>query len=279
MENDLVERQENTEVIEEVENEPTEDEIVSNEEESDEDEIVVTLGEESPPQEEDDTSLVKHLRNVAKEQSKKLKEVESKLKQFETVKQVETLKLEDKPTIESCDYDETLFENKILEWHQKKAKIDNQMQEQKQYQEMQQQEWQNTLDNYNEKKSALRVPDYEIVEDIVKDGLDPTQQGVLLDACKDPALFVYAIGKNKTVLDNLSKIKNPVKFAAEVARLESKDLKVTTKSRKPTSQPEKGLKGNGSKSGVSDSKLERLREEAEKTGNYAKLMAYKKSIK
>jgi hypothetical protein len=63
-----------------------------------------------------------------------------------------------------------------------------------------------------------------------------------------------------------------VKFAFAVAKLE-KDLKVTN--RKAAPPPEKIVSGTGRSSGAVDSTLERLRAEAEKTGNMTKVIQYK----
>jgi hypothetical protein len=67
-----------------------------------------------------------------------------------------------------------------------------------------------------------------------------------------------------------------VKFAFAVSKLESQ-LKVTN--RKPATTPEKVLTGTGSTSGSVDSTLDKLRAEAEKTGDYTKVTAYKRKLK
>jgi hypothetical protein len=46
--------------------------------------------------------------------------------------------------------------------------------------------------------------------------------------------------------------------------------------RKPKTAPEKTIKGTGSISGTVDSNLDRLRAEAERTGDYSKVMQYKR---
>ena len=54
-------------------------------------------------------------------------------------------------------------------------------------------------------------------------------------------------------------------------------MKVTN--RKAAPPPEKTVRGNGAVSGTVDSQLERLRAEAEKTGNYTKVNAYKMQLR
>jgi hypothetical protein len=86
-------------------------------------------------------------------------------------------------------------------------------------------------------------------------------------------LLIYAIGKSTKRAKELAAITDPVKFAFAVAKLETQ-LKVTN--RKAASPPEKTVQGTGRVSGTVDSTLDRLRAEAEKTGNYSKVMAYKR---
>ena len=66
---------------------------------------------------------------------------------------------------------------------------------------------------------------------------------------------------------------DPVKFAFAVAKLETQ-LKVTN--RKAAPPPESTVRGTGRVSGAVDSTLERLRADAEKTGDYSKVMQYKR---
>jgi len=67
-----------------------------------------------------------------------------------------------------------------------------------------------------------------------------------------------------------------VKFAFAVAKLET-NLKVTT--RKASSRPEKKISGTARPSGSVDNTLERLRTDAEKTGDYSKVFQYKRQKK
>jgi len=85
--------------------------------------------------------------------------------------------------------------------------------------------------------------------------------------------LVYALGKNPTKAAALGAIKDPVEFAFAVARLEAQ-LKVSEK--KPATPPETRVTGNGRVSGAVDATLERLRAEAERTGDYTKVSAYKR---
>jgi len=129
------------------------------------------------------------------------------------------------------------------------------------------------LDSYGKDKSELKVKDFDDAEDVTQQALDVTQQGIVLQGADNPALVVYALGKNPKKAAELGSIKDPVKFAFAVAKLE-KDLKVTP--RKAVPPPEKTVSGNARVSGGAiDSSLDRLRIEAEKTGDYTKVIRYK----
>ncbi|MNR63710.1 hypothetical protein D3C85_1861090 [compost metagenome] len=52
-------------------------------------------------------------------------------------------------------------------------------------------------------------------------------------------------------------------------------MKVQPKGKTPPA-PERTVSGAGSKVGATDAQLDKLRAEAERTGNYTKLMEYKK---
>ena len=94
----------------------------------------------------------------------------------------------------------------------------------------------------------------------------------MLQGADNPALVIYALGKNPKKAKELADIKDPVKFAFAVAKLE-KELKVTNRRAAPP--PERVVSGTGRSSGAVDSTLERLREDAARTGNMTKVIAYK----
>ncbi|MCY1427445.1 hypothetical protein D9M71_432910 [compost metagenome] len=97
-----------------------------------------------------------------------------------------------------------------------------------------------------------------------------------MQGADNSALVVYALGKNAAKAKELAAIKDPVKFAFAIAKLETQ-LKVQAKKSAPA--PERTVSGSAPKSGAVDSSLERLREEAAKTGDYSKVTQYRKQQK
>ena len=240
-------------------------------------EVVVSIGEEaSPASNEEETKapewvreLRKNYRNVEKENNELRKKLEAVT--GATQKPVELGK---KPTLEDCDYDAERFESELEAWHNRKLEAEQQERAKKDEAEKANRAWQATLEGYGKAKGELKVKDFDDAEDIVKDTLSVTQQGIILQGCKNPALVVYALGKNPKKAKELASITDPVKYAFAVANLENQ-LKVTN--RKAAPPPEKTVRSTGGAavSGTVDSTLERLRAEADKTGDYSKVHAYK----
>jgi hypothetical protein len=247
--------------------------LESEESESESDEVVVSIGEEAPPAEEEVRApeWVRELRKTNREKERRIRELEAKLSATTTeIKPVVTLG--PKPKLEEYDYDADRYEQAIDQWHDRKRVHDREADLALQSEQQQQQAWQAKLNDYGKAKAELKVRDYEDAEETVQQLLNVTQQGVLLNGCDNPALVVYALGKNPKKTAELAKISDPVKFAFAVAKLE-KELKVTNRRAAPA--PERVVSGTGRSSGAVDSTLERLREEAARTGNMTKVIQYR----
>jgi hypothetical protein len=214
---------------------------------------------------------VRDLRKQHRELQKRNRELEAKLNQApETQKAQEVGK---KPTLEDFDYDAERYEASLAEWFERKRQADEQVAKLQAERDNQAKEWQAKLEGYSKAKAELKVRDYDEAEDITKDTLNVVQQGVILQGAENPALLVYALGKNPKKAKELASISDPVKFAFAVAKLETQ-LKVTN--RKAAPPPEKTVQGTGKVSGTVDSTLDRLRADAERSGDYSKVMAYKR---
>ena len=247
--------------------------LESEESESESDEVVVSIGEEAPPAEEEVRApeWVRELRKTNREKERRIRELEAKLSATTTeIKPVVTLG--PKPKLEEYDYDADRYEQAIDQWHDRKRVHDREADLALQSEQQQQQAWQAKLNDYGRAKAELKVRDYEDAEETVQQLLNVTQQGVLLNGCDNPALVVYALGKNPKKTAELAKLTDPVKFAFAVAKLE-KELKVTNRRAAPA--PERVVSGTGRSSGAVDSTLERLREEAARTGNMTKVIQYR----
>lgn len=243
---------------------------------AEEDEVVVTIGEESPPPEEDEKQeapeWVRELRKNHRELVRENRELKEKVAATTTT-ETKPVTVGAKPKLEDFDYDTEKFGHELEAWYDRKRDADAKAAEVEAAQKEQQKAWQAKLDDYGKVKAELKVKDFEDAEATVFESLNVTQQGIIVQGADNSALVIYALGKNPKKVKELASITDPVKFAFAVAKLETQ-LKVTN--RKAAPPPEKTVSGSAPKSGSVDSTLERLRADAEKTGDYTKVTAYKR---
>lgn len=243
--------------------------------EAEESEVVVTIGEESPASEEDDTKApewVRELRKNHREAQRRVRELEEQVKAAAGAP-TKVAELGAKPKLEDFDYDAEKFGTELEAWHERKRVADEAARKKKQDEDAASAAWQAKLDAHNAAKAKLKVRDYEDAEALVQSSFNVTQQGIILQGSENSALLVYALGKNPKKAKELASISDPIKFAFAVAKLETQ-VKATPRKAPP---PEGKLSGSTPLSGTVDSQLEKLRAEAEKTGDYTKVTAYKAS--
>jgi hypothetical protein len=260
--------------------EPLENEATSQEEPpapAVEDEVVVSIGDEeiSPaPTTEKAPEWVRELRRKNREDQRRIRELEERLKA--TAENNDTSRSNRKPTLEDAEYDTEAYEKALADWIERKRVEEEQLLAAKQAEERAATEWKNKLDSYAKARTDLKVSDFEDAEAEVLNTLGVTQQGIIIQGSENPALLVYALGKNSEQAKKLAAIQDPVKFAFAVAKLEAQ-LKVTKRNSPPP--PETKVSGNGRTAGTVDSTLDRLRAEAEKTGDYTKVTKYKAQLR
>lgn len=240
-------------------------------------EVVVTIAGESPAPEEEEKQAPEWVRNLRKsyrELQREKRELEEKLKAVSPTAEQNPVVLGRKPTLEGCDYDSEKFETELADWFERKRQADEAEAKQRARQQAEQESWQKKLETYTQSKTGLKVSDFQDAEETVLETLSVTQQGIILQGAQNPAVLVYALGKNPNKAKELAGITDPVQFAFAVAKLETQ-LSVTKKQAPP---PEKRINGNGSL-GTSSAQLDRLREEAARTGDFTKVIAFKKQLK
>jgi hypothetical protein len=209
-------------------------------------ELVVTIAGESPPPEEEEKQAPEWVRNLRKsyrELQREKRELEDKLKSVLPAAETNPVDPGRKPTLEACDYDSDKFENELAGWFERRRQSEEAVAKQRSKQQAEQESWQKKLEGYNQSKTGLKVSDFQDAEETVLESLSVTQQGIILQGAQNPAVMVYALGKNPKKAKELAEITDPVKFAFAVAKLETQ-LSVT--SRKALPPPEKRITSNGS---------------------------------
>ena len=109
---------------------------------------------------------------------------------------------------------------------------------------------------------------------VVETIMSKVQQSVVLQAARNPASVVTALGKYPEVAKRLADIKNPVKLAAEIARMEDK-MKETK--RAPQTTPDRVPSGTGRSPASATANMAKLQEQARATGDYSAYHAAKRA--
>jgi len=242
-------------------------------------EVTITIGGESPPEEEHEAApeWVRELRRERAELVKRNRELEEQVRaRAETTRGA--VDPGAKPKLEDFAYDADKFAESLEAWYAKRAEADAAKRRAEAAEADAKTAWQAKLDAYGKAKDALRakVKGFDDAEETVKEALNVTQQGVILSGADNPAMLIVALGHNPKRLRELAAITDPVKFAWACSDLE-RQLKVAPKRTPPP--PEPVVHGSAPRHGALDSTLERLRAEAEKTGDYTKVTQYKRSKK
>jgi len=220
---------------------------------------------------------VKNLRKEFQETKKINRELKRKLEE-RNKDEYEQEELGPEPKFEDFDHDEKDFKAAHKDWVLKSERIERQKEEQKKAEEDRESEWNQKLTVYHKQRNELALEDFDDLAAEVEAKLTVPQIGMIIDAAENSAQVISVLGANPKKLDELAKIKNPVKFAFAVGKLEAVLGKIPH--RKNKIPPEKRIVGNATLSGdVHSKELDRLRDEAAKTGDTSKLFAYKRKMR
>lgn len=266
---DEVEQQEDTEQVE------SEEQEAETQEAHDDGEVEITLGDAAAPAAEEEAQAPEWVRELRRENRDLKRQLRANTGTQQADADAPTVG--ERPKLADYDYDEDKHAEALDKWIADRKKVDDYQAEKQREQEAAETERKQVHTAYQDSAKKLRVSDFRESEAEVMDVLTVQQQGIILAGAENAAQLVYVLGKYPDKLKELASVKNPVKFAFAVAKLE-RDVKVSPKT-KPA--PEGGsIGGSGTpKSGGSNTALERLRAEAEKTGDYTKVLAYKRQMR
>lgn len=242
------------------------------------DEIELFLGDEklgSPTSEEEveDTNLVKKLRKEIQERNRELHELRAK----QSVAPVAAAAEEPPtmPTLESADWDEEVYQQKLASYYeqkaaQEKARADQEAQQAK-FMELHNQK----LAQYRENASKLGVKGFEAAEKVVLAEVPEGVQGAILHYADKPEIVVLAAGLNPAIRKQLAEVTDPVALGKLIGSIEAK-AKLLPKSKQNKPAPAANVRGG---SGAPASNLEAALEKARKSGNYDEVMRIKRKMK
>lgn len=242
-------------------------------------EFDIVVGDEKPEEQQEDDfhgkpapKWVKELRKEKKESDRRIKELEARLNEKE---KPEAIELGEKPKLEDFGYDEDNPEyiEALEKWVDRKFQLKEQERKKQEEQEKVQKVWQEKLNSYEAKKTAIKskVRDFDEAEELARDVLTKTQQGILIHAAEKPELLIYHLGKNPQKAKELAAITDPIQFAFAAAKI---DAQIKMTARKPSTSPERKPSGSASYSGTTDTTLAKLQADADRTGDSSKVVAY-----
>lgn len=243
---------------------------------TDDAEVIVSLGEEQ--QEEEDPARapdwVRDLRKANREKDSRIRDLERQLATASPAPAA--VVVGEKPTLEGCDYEPEKFATQLDAWHARKAQADEQQKKREETQNRERAQWTSRLDAVTKASEGLKVRDHEDATAAFEGAFSMVQQGIVLggpEDAKTSAMLRYALGKNPAKARELASIQDPVKFAVALGKLEMQ-LKVTP--RKTAPAPDTRVSSAVSGAAAVDNQIERLREDARRTGDYSKVAEYRR---
>jgi len=242
--------------------------------------VVITIGDEAPQVANEDEiegkpapQWVKELRKQARELARENRELKQAQQAAQQAAQPQPIEVGPEPKLEDFDYDGTAYRDALLAWNGRKTQAEEQAKKVREEQEAAAAAWNQKLTAYKTASAALKVDDFEGAEHVVQSTLSQLQQNVILHGVDKPELIVYALGSNPAKAKELAAIKDPVKFAIALGRLETQ-LKVTPRKQPPA--PERQVRNTTGGNTAVDNTLARLEAEADRTGDRSKVAAYKR---
>ena len=178
------------------------------------------------------------------------------------------------PTMEENGFDSKRYRDAMVEYTRKVVEQESKKTAAQKEQEEANAAWQASLNDYNSQKK--QIANFGEAELAIDSTLSPVQKGIIVSAANNPAKMMFEIGNDDNLLHELSKMKNLTQFAAKIGELNAR-----TKRTALTPKPESRITAPSAATalaGGTDKKLAALREEADATGDYTKVNAYKKML-
>jgi len=265
------------ETVEAGEPEPTEEELPEEtaldegDDEGEDGELIVEIDEPGVEPERKPVNLVNELRKANRELVRQLRETKRQPQQAAPA----LPELGPEPTFVSSGSNIAKWQADMRAWTERKVQHELAAAQHRTVQDAQQREFDAKRQQAFERGRKLAGERFEdVVADI--DTLMPSaaQQGMIIHGADDPARLLYALASHPAKARELAAITDPVKFAFAVAKLETK---LKDSPRKAPPPPERTVSGTARKPGTEQ--MDRLRAQAEKTGDYTAYMAAKRRLK
>lgn len=206
------------------------------------DEISLFLGDEelgSPSSEEvkQDSDLVKKLRREIQERNRELHELRAN-RQMQPADEPLTM-----PTLESVEWDEEAYQQKLAAYYEQKAAKERAHAEQEQQKAKLLEVHNQKLAQYRENASKLGVNGFAEAEKAVLEEVPENIQGAILHYADKPEIVVLAAGLNPAIRKQLAETTDPVALGKLIGSIEAK-AKLLPKSKQSNPAPLAQVRGS-----------------------------------
>jgi hypothetical protein len=234
-------------------------------EEGDEEEIIFSDDPEQPA--ENDSALIRHLREELKKTRRELQE--------RPAPEQPKIEVGPRPTLESCEWDEDKHAEALDAWYDRRRQAEQQKTAGEKQAEAANEAFQADVQRFEGARASLKVAGAPEAIETALASLSLVQRAVIVKAADNAATVLAALGKHPARLTELAAIEDPIKLATAIVKLEGKIQ--MTKRKAP--EPEEVATGNASVRQGADAQLEKLEKEAARTGDRSSLIAYKRNLK
>lgn len=226
-----------------------------------------TFGEEAAPASENDSSVIRGIRQ-------KVRELERENAQLRKASEPKPIEVGERPALEAFDFDEEAHAEAVEAWVERKAQAKRETEQATKRNETVEAEREKVREAYLAQRARYPEARFEEAEREVFDTLPVNIQGGILklDRAADLVMALHASPSELTALAELAQ-SDPILALVKIGELKGK-LQVT---RKPPA-PDRDVRGNKSPAGGTDKELARLEKEAERTGDRTKLISYRKKL-
>jgi hypothetical protein len=220
-----------------------------------------------------ESNVLRELRNRNREQARLIKGLQA----AQAPKDDE---IGPKPKLEDFGYDDEEWELAYQAWFRKHGELEAKREAEKAKVIASQNAWAQEVQQFEAKAAELAIPDFlDVVRDVADefgDDVNGQNAKAILVQIGNPALLVALKNSPDKIAELVSLKDNLVKFTIAATRLSDR-TKVMPKRNVPA--PESVVRGNAPQAMSGDAQLERLRAEAEKTGDSTKVIAYRRSLR
>lgn len=222
----------------------------------------------------DDTPLVKQLRQTIKDQRKEIREKRISAPESTAASNPQPIQLPPMPKMEDegIDYDPDVYQQKLTEWYEQKARADQQQAQQQQTQEARLKDFNTKKEAYKARSAAMKVRGYEDAEAFVAGELPNEVQTALILHAEKPEHVVLALARNPELMKQMKAVTDPVSLGVLIGTIQAKAKAMPKGKTSVSGAPaDPRAAGTGQPQNI-DAEIEKARE----SGDYTRVMQLKR---